>query len=364
MITLRAVFAGRRALADESGSMAIIAAIGLTLILLSAGMAVDYGRLLYTRRITSAALDAAVLAGARALQLKPDDQSAAVAAAQAYYKNNVTSRLDLLDDSVGFAVADNGTAIAASGSAHLATTVLAAVGFDKLTVVSDVAAALPKAKIGVGSTGEQTPEVAVMLDVTGSMCDDGVGPCTGGTKLTGLKVAAQTLVDTVVATDQSKYTSRVALVPLMRVRVAADDDGGQLMKKLTNLNQNWTGWYKMCVQGAGQRRQRGQRQLVLPEVSDDQVHELGHLPLRHRPLDNDTWTIDTTDAAPGSNAWLNAHDGGRMPMSWDSSEMVATMLGKTSTDPAEFWKTTAIPAAVPTWRRATSSCPCRATSRP
>ena len=55
--------------------------------------------------------------------------------------------------------------------------------------------------------GDQDLEVAMMLDVTGSM---------GGSKIADMKLAAKDLVEILVADDQSKHTSRVALAPFSR----------------------------------------------------------------------------------------------------------------------------------------------------
>jgi hypothetical protein len=84
-------------------------------------------------------------------------------------------------------------------------------------------------------------EVSVMLDVTGSMCNDGEGPCTTSTKLTGLKQAANKLVDTVVWDDQSTYTSRIAIVPFStRVRVGQDGAGTSAMATMAGMPAGWT----------------------------------------------------------------------------------------------------------------------------
>ncbi len=68
------------------------------------------------------------------------------------------------------------------------------------------------------------------------MCNDGNGPCTSGTKISALKDAAKKLVDTVVWDDQSKYTSRIAIVPFStRVRVGPDGGGASAMAAMTGL---------------------------------------------------------------------------------------------------------------------------------
>jgi hypothetical protein len=64
----------------------------------------------------------------------------------------------------------------------------------------------PSAACSGNSSGGSNVEVALMLDVTGSMCS----PCT---KIDAVISAAKDLVDIVIWDDQSNYTSRVALAP-------------------------------------------------------------------------------------------------------------------------------------------------------
>jgi hypothetical protein len=58
--------------------------------------------------------------------------------------------------------------------------------------------------LAAGGNSETNLEIAMMLDVTGSM---------SGSKIADLKLAAKDLIDIVVWSDQSEYTSKVALVP-------------------------------------------------------------------------------------------------------------------------------------------------------
>ena len=88
--------------ADASGNVAIVFALMGVVLMLAIGAAVDIGRWLNARDQTIAAIDAAVLAGGRSLQTNSTDKAAAVAAAQKYYDENVTSRLPVVDDSVTF----------------------------------------------------------------------------------------------------------------------------------------------------------------------------------------------------------------------------------------------------------------------
>ncbi len=102
---------------DASGNVAVVFALMGVVLMLAIGGAVDVGRWLHARDQTIAAVDAAVLAGGRALQTSSSDEAAAVDAANKYYKENVTSRLPVVNDTVSFEVAGDGKGMTASGSA-------------------------------------------------------------------------------------------------------------------------------------------------------------------------------------------------------------------------------------------------------
>lgn len=190
--------------ADRSGNVAILFALMAVVLMLGIGGAVDIGRWLHARDQTVAAIDAAVLAGGRALQTNSTDTAGALTAAQKYYDQNVTSRLPVTDDSVTFAVADNGAALTASGTAYIKTPFLHFANIEKLPLISTSQTEFSRAELAVGGNGGESLEIAMMLDVTGSMA---------GQKLQDLKDAAKDLINIIVWADQSKFTSKVALVP-------------------------------------------------------------------------------------------------------------------------------------------------------
>jgi hypothetical protein len=104
---------------DDAGNVAIIFALVGVVLMLCIGAAVDVGRWLHARDQTVSAIDAAVLAGGRLLQTNSSDEAAAIAAATKYYKENVTSRLPVMNDTVAFNVADDGMGMTGSGSAYI-----------------------------------------------------------------------------------------------------------------------------------------------------------------------------------------------------------------------------------------------------
>jgi len=190
---------------DESGAIAIIFALMLVIIVAVVGGAVDYGRYLAARSQTLQAMDAAVLAAGRVLQIENGDEAKALSAASKYYNEN-KSRF-LTHDSVAFSVEDGEITVSISDS-RVRTPFLGVVGVPELKVQN-----VAKAIIAAGGNAGSHVEIAMMLDVTGSMCGGWPYDCTSATKLDTMKEAAKDLINIVVWQDQSEFTSRIALIP-------------------------------------------------------------------------------------------------------------------------------------------------------
>ena len=188
---------------NSDGDVAALFGIMAITLFLAIGGAVDYGRWLHARNQTISAMDSAVLAAGRTLQVG-GDANAAVASAQAYYAHNVVHRLPLLSDTISFEVADDGMSVTATGNATIATPFLSIVQINQLDILDTAGVDYSKSEIGVGSNAGISLEISMMLDVTGSM---------DGDKIADLKVAAKDLIEIIVWDDQSEYQSRVALVP-------------------------------------------------------------------------------------------------------------------------------------------------------
>ena len=97
--------------------------------------------------------------------------SAAVAAAEKFYDENVTSRLPVVDDSVTFNVKSDGMGMKASGTAYIKTPFLRFAAIEKLPLLSTSQTDFGELQIAVGGNGGENIEVAIMLDITGSMCN-------------------------------------------------------------------------------------------------------------------------------------------------------------------------------------------------
>ncbi len=189
---------------DTRGDVAILFGLMALALFMMIGLAVDYGRFISARNQTIAATDAAVLAAARTLQTNGGDQTAALKVAQTYYNQAIQNRIAVMSDTINFAVTDNATSVITTGNASVKTPFMGLGGTNSLPILHTNGADYSKATLAVGGNSETNIEIGLMLDITGSMA---------GQKLTDMKSAATNLVNIVVWDDQSKYTSRVAIVP-------------------------------------------------------------------------------------------------------------------------------------------------------
>ena len=199
-------FSGKRFTRDERGSVLIMFGLATFVIFTLVGAAVDYGRAIVARERLQATVDSAVLAAARVWQIEQDMDLAeekAIAHFDAMKPQGVNARLTSLAPDTDL------NSITAEASAEVKVPFLSLVlNGEPLRVSSRAQATFcVGCRSGGGSGGDNdgySVEVAMMLDVTGSMA---------GSKIADLKEAAKDLVKILVWDDQSEYTSRVAIVP-------------------------------------------------------------------------------------------------------------------------------------------------------
>lgn len=209
---------------DTSGVVAPIFGLMAIVLFVAMGAAVDYSRWMHARNQTITAMDAAVLAAGKALQ-NGDTNTVALAAADAFYATNKSGIIS--NDTIDFTVGEDGTSINSSGNAEVITPFLRLANIESLPVLANSGVDHSKSELQVGGNAEKNIEIAVMLDITGSMAGD---------KLEDMQSAATTLVNTVVWDDQSEYTSRVSLVPFSQ----AVNVGANYFNAITNQDTAWT----------------------------------------------------------------------------------------------------------------------------
>ncbi len=194
---------------DDRGSVIIMFGLTVFVIFTIVGSAVDYGRTMLARARLQAAVDSSVLAAARVWQLE-NDMDLAEQKAVAHFDSNKPYEPSRVVSFTPDMVAATFTMV---GETTVKTPFLSFVNHPQITV-----ATRGQALIAGGGNAGTNLEVSLMLDVTGSM---------GGGKIDDLKAAAKDLIDIVVWSDQSEFTSRVALAPFSSA-VNAGDLGPQV----------------------------------------------------------------------------------------------------------------------------------------
>jgi hypothetical protein len=333
---------------DIGGSISFVFGFALLILCGCIGASIDYGRWVSARQQTQGAVDAAVLAASRVAQLTGDRDKAIAAATEHYEKLKSGS---VVNDSISFGTGASANDWKVSGRADVPTPFLNLIGVSKLPV-----APRATASITLGGANDSNLEIALMLDLTGSMCPAGTEPCASGPKIDALKKAATDLINLVVLENQDSATARVALVPFAsQIRVGPDDstEGAQLMKKLTNLDRYYTGKAWDCsawvitpggpyippsggtsegggtVGSGGDTRTCPEANYIYPSVNlkiapcvSDRFKQAQYDSELADGSSDNQWNL--SDSKPGSDDWLNGADGTRMPLSESSSDINPT----------------------------------------
>jgi Flp pilus assembly protein TadG len=189
---------------DRRGSVAIMFGLASLVVVSVVGSAVDYGRALLARDRLQATLDSTVLAAARVWQLEQDmtlAQQKAIAHFDAMKPEGVEAKLTKLEPDM-----QNNTLTVEATAAVQAPFLSLVLDGQPLRISTRAQAKFCVGCRGGGGGGNDgyDIEVAMMLDVTGSMA---------GSKIADLKEAAKDLVKILVWDDQSEHTSRIAVVP-------------------------------------------------------------------------------------------------------------------------------------------------------
>jgi Flp pilus assembly protein TadG len=209
--------AARRFGGAEQGNIAVIFAIAAVPIISFVGAAIDYTRANASRSSMQAALDSVALMLSKDLTsgvIKPEDVNSK---AQTYFTALYTNT-DANSVSVNAVYTPSSGSTKATikidGSANVPTNFMKVAGF-------------PKLDIGTSSTttwGLQRMRVALALDVTGSMNNDG--------KMTAMKPAAKKLIDTLSAMAVTPGDVYISIIPFAKdVNVGA-----------SNKDANWINW--------------------------------------------------------------------------------------------------------------------------
>jgi len=206
---------GRFAKADQ-GNIAVLFAIAAVPVLSFVGAAIDYTRANSARSSMQAALDSTALMLAKDLSdgtIKATDINTK---AQDYFKalyTNTDARAVTIAASYT-ASTSQGSTIVVNGSGNVPTDFMRVAGFPQLGFDTSSTSVWGNVRMRVG----------LVLDVTGSMADDG--------KMTALKPAAKALIDQLGALAKNPGDVYISVVPFAKdVNVGA-----------SNYTQSWINW--------------------------------------------------------------------------------------------------------------------------
>ncbi len=216
------------------------------------------------------------------------------------------------------------------------TSLMSLFGFSQVALTSSDKDELVSA-IGSPPGGVENLEISLMLDVTGSMCDNNIGPCSTGSKISALKDAASNLVDKLLPVSSDEYSVKFSIVPFStRVRLAADGSGGAIMKAVTNLNPTWTGYFDRCEEASGTTGSEGAGDWTCTKNVVELVNNWKLMPCVTDRFANGLFGL--TDAAPANGTWSLAHGGSRAPFYDDSRDIPLTsQTGTSAADATANW---------------------------
>ena len=168
------------------------------------GLGLEYGSVVSARSKVQNFADSAALAAGREFQISGNAAAAEQKAAD-YFNAAVAemitndSRFTIPNPSI--TVDPNSGTMTINVSGVMRTSFSRVLNFDEFNFGT-----ISQAVLAMGG-GNQNIEIAMMLDVTGSM---------GGSKIADMKLAAKDVIEILVANDQSNHVSRVALAPFSR----------------------------------------------------------------------------------------------------------------------------------------------------
>ncbi len=179
-----------RLIGDRRGNVIMLFGIMIIPTLGIVAGAIDFANASRAKSKLQAALDAATLAAARAIQ-NGEDITAAQETANNYIKANLANKLGSTIPTI--TLTNDSGIVTASVNYSVDTYLLGVMGIDKLDVSAETS-------VAIANTGV---EVVLVLDTTGSM---------GGSKLDALKSSATTLVDILMPQETNEHI-KIALVP-------------------------------------------------------------------------------------------------------------------------------------------------------
>jgi len=216
--------AARRFAGADEGNIAILFGIAVIPIISFVGAAVDYTRANSARSSMQAALDSTALMLAKDLTEGTIDTSQIAAKADAYFKalytNNETKSITIT--ATYTQNSGNGSTILVNGSGNIETGFMRVVGFPTMDFKTS----------STSAWGNVRMRVAMALDVTGSMADDG--------KMPAMQTAAKALVDQLGGLAKNPGDIYISIIPFSK-----DVNLGTSF-----VNETWIDWSRWDTQSA------------------------------------------------------------------------------------------------------------------
>ncbi|MES2028349.1 MAG: pilus assembly protein [Pseudomonadota bacterium] len=201
----------------DGGNIAMTFAVALVPLLGFVGAAVDYSRANAARAAMQVALDSAALMVSKDLSGNPTLSAADVTTKATAYFNALYTNTNASQVAVTASYTTNskdGSTVTVNGTGVVATDFMKMVGFPQMGIS------------GASTTtwGSTRMRVAIALDVTGSMDQDG--------KLPAMKTAAKNLIDTLKASASQTADVYISIIPFnVMVNVG-----------ISNKNASWLDW--------------------------------------------------------------------------------------------------------------------------
>ena len=208
--------AAKRFVRADQGNIAVLFAIAAVPILSFVGAAIDYTRANSARSSMQAALDSTALMLAKDLTDGTINASQITAKAEAYFTALYTNTdaKSVTISATYTAATGQGSTIKVNGSGNVTTDFMKIAGYPQIGFDTS----------STSAWGNVRMRVALALDVTGSMNDDG--------KMTAMQPAAKALIDQIGALAKNTGDVYISVVPFAKdVNVGA-----------SNYNQSWMEW--------------------------------------------------------------------------------------------------------------------------
>jgi Flp pilus assembly protein TadG len=216
-ITRHVRAAARRFVGAREGNIAVIFAFALVPVLSFVGAAIDYSRANSARSSMQAAMDSAALMVSKDLSSNVINTGQVTTAAQAYFNalyTNTDAKSVTINATYTVANGSLGSTVQITGSGSVTTDFMKIAGFPNLNFNTSSTAAWGNVKM----------RVALALDNTGSMADDG--------KIAALRTAASNLIDQLSALAKNNGDVYISVIPF-----AKDVNVGT-----SNVSQTWIDW--------------------------------------------------------------------------------------------------------------------------